>query len=253
MPNLPPLEPEQEELLTTVVEASRRVRREAREKFFFIETLGGSELQHPGLGEATLPAYRGDIEVLGRAGLLQVSERQRGVLTFDVTPLGFQAYTELKRKSGQAIERVQAEVRSYLDSHSFQEKYPSAYGKWREAESLLWQVETERQATTIGHLIREAMQEFASSLSHRYGIETEAGKADTVRRIRSVLKEKGARGKTREAFLEALLAYWGTVSDLVQRQEHGAHKEGEPLEWEDGRRIVFQAAVVMFEVERALS
>jgi hypothetical protein len=39
----------------------------------------------------------------------------------------------------------------------------------------------------------------------------------------------------------------------VQRQEHGAQKEGRPLVWEDGRRVVFQTAIVMFELDRALS
>lgn len=48
--------------------------------------------------------------------------------------------------------------------------------------------------------------------------------------------------------LDALVVYWGTVSDLIQRQEHGAQKEGEALRWEDGRRVVFQTAVVMFEI-----
>jgi hypothetical protein len=46
--------------------------------------------------------------------------------------------------------------------------------------------------------------------------------------------------------------YWGTVSDLVQRQEHGAQKQGAELTWEDARRVVFQTAIVMYEVSRAL-
>ena len=32
------------------------------------------------------------------------------------------------------------------------------------------------------------------------------------------------------AFLDALLAYWGTVNDLVQPQEHGGQREGEALD-----------------------
>jgi hypothetical protein len=58
-------------------------------------------------------------------------------------------------------------------------------------------------------------------------------------------------GKTHQAFLDALLAYWGTVSDLVQRQEHGGLREREPLTWEDTRRVVFQTAIVMFEIAQA--
>ena len=58
-------------------------------------------------------------------------------------------------------------------------------------------------------------------------------------------------GETHQAFLHALLTYWGTVSDLVQRQEHGAVRDKEPLTWEDTRRVVFQTAIVMFEIARS--
>ncbi len=36
------------------------------------------------------------------------------------------------------------------------------------------------------------------------------------------------------------------------RQEHGAQKESETLQWEDARRVVFQTAMVMFELDRTL-
>jgi hypothetical protein len=45
----------------------------------------------------------------------------------------------------------------------------------------------------------------------------------------------------------------GTLSDLAQRQEHGGQREAEPLVHEDARRLVFQAAMVMFEVIRSLT
>jgi len=40
--------------------------------------------------------------------------------------------------------------------------------------------------------------------------------------------------------------------DLVQRQEHGEQKQGNPLEWSDGRRAVLAVAVTMFETATAL-
>jgi len=40
--------------------------------------------------------------------------------------------------------------------------------------------------------------------------------------------------------------------NLAQRQEHGGQKEGEPLVWEDARRVVLHRAVVMIEVARTL-
>jgi len=56
-------------------------------------------------------------------------------------------------------------------------------------------------------------------------------------------------GASPAAFLDSLLALWGTVHDLAQRQEHGAQKEGPPLGWEDGRLLVFHTVVVMFEFD----
>jgi hypothetical protein len=47
-------------------------------------------------------------------------------------------------------------------------------------------------------------------------------------------------GEARRHLLDALIVYWGEVLDLIERQEHGGQKEGEPLTWEDGRRAVFQ-------------
>jgi hypothetical protein len=72
--------------------------------------------------------------------------------------------------------------------------------------------------------------------------------------MRAVLNHrKGNMGDKERACLDALLVYWGTVIDLIQREEHGGQKEGTPLVWEDGRRVVFQLAVVMFEIDRSLA
>jgi hypothetical protein len=69
-----------------------------------------------------------------------------------------------------------------------------------------------------------------------------------------VLDARGTRpGKATKAFLQSLLEYWGTVNDLVQRQEHGGQREGDPLTWEDGRRVVFHTLLVMYEIDRAVS
>ncbi len=59
-------------------------------------------------------------------------------------------------------------------------------------------------------------------------------------------------GKTKGDFLEALVAYWGTVNDLIQRQEHDSQKDGNPLIWEDARTVVFQTLIVMFEIDKSL-
>jgi hypothetical protein len=90
-------------------------------------------------------------------------------------------------------------------------------------------------------------------MAERSGVhDVPSDPANTVARIRAVLDTK-ALGEAHGAMLKALLAHWGTVSDLVQRQEHGAQKEGETLTWEDTRRVVAQTAVVMFEIARVVA
>jgi hypothetical protein len=252
------LEPEQEELLKALVEATRNVPRNERQKFIFTQSWGpGDRISHPGLPGQMMGAYEGDLDVLEREGLLNVSYTgQRGNRFFDVSPLGFRFYEEMQRRLGTPAQQVEEGLKRYLEADAFQQKYPAAYRKWAEAEKLLWASDSEQQLTTIGHLCREAMQEFATALVDRHqppGVR-DTDKAHTVARIRTVLNQHASRlGTTAAPFFDALLAYWGTVSDLVQRQEHGAQKEGRPLIWEDGRRVVFQTAIVMFEVDRALS
>lgn len=53
-------------------------------------------------------------------------------------------------------------------------------------------------------------------------------------------------------FADALLTYWQAIDQLVQRQEHRASVENVELSWEDGRRVVFQTMIVMFEIDRAI-
>lgn len=250
-----PLQQEQRDLLTALVEASRNVPRDQREEFIYVRTLGSSDVQHPGLPGWQLPVYQGDLDVLAAEALLNVTAPQRGVLMFDVAPRGFELYEELRQHATTPARQVEEHLMRYLDSDAFQRSYPEAHRKWAEAAERLWASDSQQQLTMIGHLCREAMQEFATSLVDHHqppGVNTD--KAHDVARIRAVLDQQTSKlGTTAAPFLKALLGYWGTVSDLVQRQEHGAQKEGRPLVWEDGRRVVFQTAVVMFEIDRTLS
>jgi len=247
------LEPEQCELLEKVVEASRNVPREQRERFLVSQTYGGTSLHHGGLGENN-QAFIGDVEALANEGLINLSYASSGTARFDVAPLGYRYYEYLKLQAGNPVEQVEDEIGSYIDAASFRDKYPTAYAKWHEAQKLLWVSESERETTLVGHLCREAMQEFADTLVSLFKLnEVEPEKAHTVSRIRAVLDHRASKlGKTHKEFLDALLPFWGTVSDLVQRQEHGAQRERDSLKWEDARRVAFQTLIVMYEIDRAL-
>jgi hypothetical protein len=193
-------------------------------------------------------------ETLGEAGLLRLSSGRSGSLQFEVTPRGYSYYAAMKQRSSQPSNNVEETIRSHLVSVEFQAAYSEAYRKWSDAEEKLWTSDSEDQLTTIGHLCRGALQEFADALAERQRLGLEFGdKARTVARIRAVLEQrKQGIGATEQAFLDALLVYWGTVSDLVQRQEHGGQREKGELMWEDARRVVFQSMIVMFGIDRAI-
>ena len=248
------LEQEQADLLTALVEEHRRVPRERRDRFYVSNTNQGSHAFYPKAQDGwQIPVVQGDLEVLASYGLISVDYGQYGISGIVVRPEGLSAYEQLRRQAGEPVANVEREIRRYLDTEAFQARYPTALAKWREAEDVVWQADAPRALTTIGHLCREAMQLFASELIRRYqptGSDPEP--AHDVARIRAVLDlAKIQLGKAEAAFLDALVTYWGTVSDLAQRQEHGAQKEGEALQWEDARRLVFQTAIVMFEVARS--
>lgn len=250
------LEPEQEDLLATLVEASRNVPPGHQHKFLHSTSIGGAgRVMHGGLPRGKLAAYEGDIEALAREGLLALGRDRYGALEFDVAPRGFAYYQHVKQRVSRPVQRIETEVRAYLTADDFRRRHPRAYEPWARAEGLLWGSDAERQLTTIGHLCREALQEFATSLVGQYQPpDADKDKAKDINRIAAVLNQQASRlGRREKALLDALLVYWRSASGLVQRQEHGSQPGAEPLAWEDARRVVFQSAVVMFEVDRSLS
>jgi hypothetical protein len=248
------LEPEQQDLLCLVVEASRSLARDQREKFLLLDTADGYFLRHPYLPNFLPNVYKGDIELLHRVGLVHALY-EGSTLVFDVTREGFRYYENLKGREAEPVRRVGSHTRNYIEADQFQRLYSVAFSKWKEAESLLWDQDSEKQLTTIGLRCREAMQEFATALVERHKpTNVDANKAHDVARIRSIIgSSSGKVAGTTSAFLDALVVYWGTLSDLVQRQVHGSQKEGQPLVWEDARRLVVCTLHIFAEVDRAMS
>ncbi len=249
------LEPEQKELLSTIVEASRSIPRDKERRFFIQRSQqGGTCLKILGLPDC-IEVDMVDIEILASEGLIVYGYTSSGAQSVYVPPLGLEYYRWMKQSAGQPIQRVETEIKSYLNADKFRQRYPTAYQKWAEAELIVWDSDSEQQLTTIGHLCREAMQEFATALVEQHqppGVDE--NKAHTKNRFKAVLEQHADRlGETERPFLDALIDYREKFEELVQRQEHGGQREKEPLVWEDGRRVVFQTAVVMYEIDKALS
>lgn len=248
-----PLEPEQEELLVWMVEVERSVPREKRDGYHYMEASDGYLLHHFGTGEK-MEVNRSDFLTLAESGLIRVEWDGQHTARADVRQPGLVYYAELKKRSGEPVRNIEKPVRAFLDGATLKGQYPRAYQKWHRASELLWGEESDRASTEIGHNCREAFQEFVTRLIEIHNpVDAPPDPQKTVARLQAVQAKYAERfGKTESKFLVALVTYFGAVADLHQRQEHGAQKEGTPLNWEDGRRVVFQTALVMFEVDRAL-
>jgi len=233
------LEPEQEELLTALVEASRgRPRDERTFNLWSIEQ--GDFIAGVG-ADGHLPALAEDVETFDQLGLVKITNRgKRGSLTFYVTKTALDHDEASKRGSPDSIDQVEQEMRLLLANERFRSIYSTALDRWSEAVDLLWGADAQRELSTIGLKCREALQAFATALLERHALTPPLPPGQTVARIRAVLGAyRPQLSEAHAALLDALLVYWGTASDLVQRQTHAAERET-ALTWEDGRRVVFQ-------------
>ena len=150
----------------------------------------------------------------------------RQLKLFAVLPKGIEIYEQMKASSP-TTQAVLEEPKEYISMPEFKRVHGEAFAKWDQAASLLWGADSMKQLTTTGHLCREALQAFAKTLANEKNVDvTKIDSTRTVERLRTIIKEAdpSIKSKSVEKFLYALIAYWGTLSDLVQRQEHGANK-----------------------------
>jgi hypothetical protein len=252
---------EQKELLATLVEAARKVPG-LKQQFLLssFESFGpeiGSEdfIQGGGLSDR-IQVLGNDVWTLDQEGFLDAQWNTNGSARFTLNEGAFRYYEEfLAKHSEEPAVAVEEEVRSYLDRSEFRQRFGPAYERLAAAQQMLWQANPQDDLTTIGHKLREAIQQFATSMVeiHRPP-DVDSDPAKTTSRLRAVIETNRDRlGQRRSELLDALLNYQSAVNDLVQRQEHGDQKPNDPLTWEDARAAVFQTAMLMFEFDRVLS
>ena len=164
-----------------------------------------------------------------------------------VTPEGLRLTHTAHRKERSEIA---TRLEEHLNSERFRLRYPDASASWRSALELV-QLDAEHQATKIGHDCREALKYFANGVCARWGVEVD-GQAGTHAKIRAALATGKTSSTAAVALLDALVSFWVAVSDYAQRQEHGAARETGRLTAEDGRRLLFQTMMVMYEIDRAM-
>ena len=86
------LEQEQEELLSSLVEAYRNVPRNKRQPFWVSNSdeSNFARIRHDGLPNREISAYEGDIKTLDREGLVEIYNISNVFMySFDITSAGF--------------------------------------------------------------------------------------------------------------------------------------------------------------------
>ncbi|MCA1589930.1 MAG: hypothetical protein LC734_05960 [Acidobacteria bacterium] len=107
------LEEEQEDLLSTLVEAYRNVPRAQRHPFVvvFADEIVNGFIHHRGLKDTNFSAYPGDLETLARAGLITTRSISGSNFEFDIHPEGFAYYRHMKERVPGPLHRVEAHIR----------------------------------------------------------------------------------------------------------------------------------------------
>jgi hypothetical protein len=186
-----------------------------------------------------------------RLGGSQISE----MMAIRARRLGLdkRVHSEGLRQTGRAhraMATIEHELLGYLDEPTFRARYPRTYPSWKAAEDL-FTVDPKQHSSNIGLHCVEAQQMFLTELCERHKIEPPL-LTGTVSQLRSITAQVGPSSQGVRQFLQALIGYWGAVSDLAERQKHGAQKEGDDLGVEDARRLVFHLLIVMNEIDRSL-
>lgn len=247
----PDQDPEVEDLLVRIVEMAMSVPRPKRQ-FHVLPSFGPGGTVDVICAGSQVEAAPQDLKALRSAGLIEnvgPVDLRSGSYGFALTRKGTVLAQSVKQR-GEPLAQVEHEPVRYIEGAEFKARYPEAAHKWAHAARLLAE-DPIWNTTRIGHDCREALAAFASALVDRHNAHEFGSGGGTVDSVRAVIKgHRPPLGETVSAFLDALVAYWGTVSDLAQRQEHAAQREGEPLIAVDARRVVWYSALVMYEFDR---
>lgn len=245
--------PEQVALLRLLVDTERRGGRDT--PFLLVEDSSGPYTVRRN-GAVVSKVITADMDTLGRLGFIMKGPggRSRGY-SFNLSPEAHTYVNELDQRAAEAGDRIEESIRWYLRLDSFRSRFPAAYAKWAEAEKLLLSQDSTEALTTMGHLCREAVQQFALALCTEFqppGAES-LKIGQTKARLKAVVEcQSDALREDPAELLKAVIDYWDAVIKVLDRQEHGGQREGAPLLHEDGRRAVFHTATVMYELARLL-
>ena len=249
---------EQDTLLYALVKAARSLDSADHQAFQLLELQGDSgdpRIAHPGLPGGELHVRAKDVEALVSKGLLRQSGSRPGGPRFDLDPRAYAYYHETPRAAGKPTPRSGISARAHMESGSFERSYPAAYLKWTQAEALLLEDDPQPEAAAIHELCCQALHAFAGYLGREFDCPlSDPDETPAAARVGTVLETPRLDlGADARLFLNALLAHWETRFKRFQGQPSGIRLVDGSRPWQDLHLAVFHTAVVMFEIDRALS
>lgn len=249
------LDQEQKEEFIKFIDTYKDIIRNKSHKFLAHHLLNENTLINHTLKEdIKYEMHTINFEAFCESGLFHTSNSSSQGARFIINQHGLKIYEELKNERILPFKGIEKTVIEYLKSSHFIDKFPKAYKKWLNAENVFSKELSNENLTTIGHLCRESLQEFSDELLEIKSIQNTFEKSKIIDKMRAIFDNIDTikRSKSTKAFLNALLNYWGSLSDLVQKQEHDSQKEGEILTNEDARRIIFHTAIIMYEIDKTI-
>ena len=252
--DFPILEVEQINLFCQIVDAHRNVIPSKRTDFIVTRDSTSDSMLHPGFSNGWADVVIVDLRILDNSGLIKIynSNNPHTEFSFTLTSLGFQYYEYIKDKSISPIERIQKETLNFINIPSFEQRYKNAFLKWKESEKLLWSTNTEINISTVGHLCREALQDFLDILISRHHLGKDYPQKDKTKgRVKALINNrKSTSSDTILKLLEKFYEFWDMLNELVQRQEHYGLKERETIVLEDAKRVVLYTVIIMQELDK---
>jgi hypothetical protein len=178
--------------------------------------------------------------------------------------LSLQEHAPAAELRAEDFERVEDYLRAYLGDERFRSAYLRAFERWSDAASTLYGADSRDSVLVAGERARQTIEEFADAFAGSHVFRGFAGSHDVRggnahfpgRRhdaLSAVIESCRPRvGDARCEFLQSLFDYWRVLNHVVERQRDRAQETGEPLRWEDARRVVVLTALVMVEIDRSL-
>jgi hypothetical protein len=158
-----------------------------------------------------------------------------------------------RQRVGEPPNRIERHVESYVDSPGFRERYPVAFESWQTAFESYCE-DPVRHAQSIARACRKALTSFDEEATRHYELDVPSDELGRAKRLRAAIAADDAHlAPGMLEFLDALLKYWETTGDLVER-----HTDGEPVDVDEEstvdviRRMVFHTMLAMYEIDQAL-